>query len=343
MRRYTDALIREMEAYADVAKGRVFDTLFFGGGTPSLLPTDSVARILDAAHRLFRLDAGAEITLEANPATADKGKLAAFRGLGINRLSIGVQSLSDNELALLGRLHDSRAAIRFFEDARSAGFDNVNVDLMYGIPEQTLQSAKETLTRVIALRPEHISAYSLILEEGTPLYQKREVLSFPDEDEEAEMDRGIRELLASHGYLHYEISNYAQSGYESRHNLHYWHSDAYLGFGVTAYSFFDGVRYGNGNDYLAYLSEPTQVVCTKEVLNQESLAYEFIMLRFRLLEGISLSEYKTRFGVDLKEKYGDTITRYIALGLMVEKNGRISLTESGFRVSNAILLDFMPS
>ena len=343
MRRYTDALIREMEAYADAAKGTAFDTLFFGGGTPSLLPTDSIARIMDAAYRLFSLEERAEITLEANPATADRAKLSAFRSLGINRLSIGVQSLSDLELAHLGRLHDARAAIRFFEDARHVGFDNVNVDLMYGIPDQTIKSAEETLLRVLTLRPEHISAYSLMLEEGTPLYRKKDTLSFPDEEAENEMDLCIREQLAAHGYLHYEISNYAQSGRESRHNLHYWHSDAYLGFGVSAYSFFGGIRYGNGDDYFAYLSEPTKAICAQEVLNQESLAYEFIMLRLRLSEGILLSEYKMRFGVDLKEKYSDTIARYVALGLMVEKDGRIALTENGFRVSNAILLDFMPS
>ena len=341
MRRYTDALIREMEAYADAARGMTFDTLFFGGGTPSLLPADAVSRILGAAVRLFSIEKDAEITLEANPATADKAKLAALRSLGINRLSMGVQSLDDRELTLLGRLHNAREALTFFSDAREAGFDNINVDLMYGIPEQTVASAEKTLRTVLSLSPEHISAYSLMLEEGTPLYDKRSVLSFPDEEGENAIDGHIRAILGEHGYLHYEISNDAKEGYASRHNLHYWRSDSYLGFGVAAYSFFGGARYGNGTDFAAYIADPESITGAREVLTQEDLAYEFIMLRFRLAEGLSLSEYKSRFGKDFKETFSEPVTRFTAMGLMAEKEDRIFLTEQGFRVSNSILLEFM--
>ena len=339
---YIRALLLEMEQYAKAAEGLCFDTVFFGGGTPSLLPIEGVKTLLDAVRRLFCLESEAEITLEANPATADDEKLLALRQAGINRLSVGVQSLNDKELSVLGRLHDAEGALNFLYSARRAGFDNINVDLMYGIPYQTKQSAQETLGRVLAFSPEHISAYSLMLEEGTPLHQKKDVLPFPSEEDEDAIDRALKESLAEHGYLHYEISNYAKAGRESRHNLHYWHSDPYLGFGVSAYSFFLGARYGNCADLSRYLSNPVAAKGEYEVLNEEALAYEWIMLRFRLKEGLSLSEYRARFGVDLKEKYALPIKRFVSAGLMQIEEDRISLTESGFRLSNSILLEFMP-
>lgn len=341
MRAYTDALIKEMEHYAVRARDTVFDTLFFGGGTPSLLPTDAVARILDSARALFQIDKDAEITLEANPATADKAKLFSLRRMGINRLSVGVQSLSDTELRYLGRVHTATDAISFLKDARGAGFENLNVDLMYGIPAQTVESAKETLYGVLDLAPAHISAYSLILEEGTPLYRERDMLPLPSEETEDAIDKAVREMLGAHGYLHYEISNYAKPRMESRHNLHYWRSEPYLGFGASAYSFFDGARYGNVADLRAYLSDPLKGPVEREVLNEGDLAYEWIMLRLRLREGLSLSEYRTRFGVDLKRTYHAEIEKFKEKALMEEREDRLFLTEDGFRLSNSILIAFM--
>lgn len=342
MRAYTDALMREMDAYADAAKDTVFDTVFFGGGTPSLLPTDDVARLLDHAARLFCIAGDAEITLEANPATADAAKLVSLRTLGINRLSVGVQSLSDGELSLLGRLHTGKEALSFLADAREAGFDNLNVDLMYGIPAQTEASARQTLRELLLLAPEHISAYSLMLEEGTPLYRQRDELPLPTEEEEAAIDEAVYDLLTEHGYHRYEISNYARAGRECRHNLHYWHSDAYLGFGVAAYSYFDGVRYGNGTDLSAYLADPAGVIAERDTVNEAALSYEWIMLRLRLAEGISLSEYEARFGVNLKKRYSAEIREFVSLGFMKEEGGRLCLTASGRRVSNQILVALMP-
>ena len=341
MHAYTDALIREMSHYAKRAENTLFDTVFFGGGTPSLLPVSDVVRLLEAARTLFCVARDAELTLEANPATADEKKLSLLREAGINRLSVGVQSFSDRELTYLGRLHNAKGAASFLESARRSGFENINVDLMYGIPAQTLESAAQTLHTVLDFSPEHISAYSLMLEEGTPLYEKRGSLPIPSEDMEDAIDALVSSTLKKHGYRHYEISNYAKDGRESKHNLHYWHSEPYLGFGVSAYSFFDRERYGNHTDLCAYMQDPAKAVCEREVLKDEDLAYEWIMLRLRLQEGISLSEYRARFGVDLKKRYSGLIQDLISKGLMEENTDRLFLTERGFRLSNSILVAFM--
>lgn len=343
MRAYADALIREMKHYAKKTGDTVFDTVFFGGGTPSLLPIDAVEKILFHAKSLFSIEEDAEVTMEANPATADEKKLSMLRKMGINRLSVGVQSLSDTELRLLGRLHTASDALSFLRSARRVGFDNINVDLMYGIPAQTVASARGTLEGVLDFTPTHISAYSLMLEEGTPLYEKREALPIPSEEEEDAIDLLVRDTLAEHGYLHYEISNFAKQGRESRHNLHYWHSDPYLGFGVAAYSFFDGARYANTDDLALYLSDPCAPPKESVLVTERELAYEWIMLRLRLKEGLSLSEYRARFGVDLKKEYANAIEDFTAHRLMVEVGDRISLTEKGFRLSNSILIAFMPN
>jgi oxygen-independent coproporphyrinogen-3 oxidase len=306
------------------------------------LPTAYVDDIIRAAKNLFRVEEDAEITLEANPATADAEKLLALRRAGVNRLSVGVQSLSDTELSALGRRHSAKDALSFLESARRAGFTNINVDLMLGIPHQTEMTLRDTLSHILAFSPEHISAYSLMLEEGTPLYEKRVSLPLPDEETEEALNDTVGEILAGAGYEHYEISNYARAGYSCRHNLHYWHSDPYLGFGVAAYSFFGGERYGNHADLGKYLSAPATARADTEAVTQNSLAYEWIMLRLRLKEGLCLSEYKARFGVELKEKHGSEIAQFSSLGLMREVGGRLALTERGFRVSNSILVAFMP-
>ena len=326
---------------AIAAENTFFDTVFFGGGTPSLLPEGDVMRLLDAAKTLFHVSPDAEVTLEANPATADEKKLSALLRAGVNRLSVGVQTLSDEELRYLGRAHSASDAVAFLKSARHVGFENINVDLMYGIPAQTLQSAERTLSEVLSLSPDHISAYSLMLEEGTPLYQNRAKIPLPSEDEEAEIDILVSKTLGANGYLHYEISNYAKEGRESRHNLHYWHSDSYLGFGVSAYSYFDGVRYGNHSNLSSYTEDPLSAVVDRDPLSEKERAYEWIMLRLRLKEGLSLAEYRAHFGVDLKKRYFSQINAFIAQGLMEEKDGRISLTERGFRLSNSILVAFL--
>ena len=339
--RYVAALLTEMEGRAEKARETVFDTLFFGGGTPTLLSEGQLFRILDAAHRLFSIEAEAEVTAEANPATADAEKLKAMRKMGINRLSIGVQSFSDSELLTLGRVHTASEAVSFYGQAEKAGFDNINLDLMYGIPFQTAESWQKTLAEALRLAPVHLSAYSLILEEGTPLSQQKKHLSFPSEEEEEAAHQYLVATLRENGYDHYEVSNYAREGRASRHNLHYWHSDPYLGFGVSAYSFFEGERFGNGRDFSSYLSCPLGQTADREVLTRETLSYEWLMLRFRLAEGIHLDAYRAAFGVSLEEQYAPLIEKYTAMGLMRRTPTHLALTERGMRLSNAILVDFL--
>ncbi len=341
MHAYTDALLAEISYRASEARGYTVDTVFFGGGTPTLLPLSDMRRITEKIHACFSVEGGAEITAEANPATADEEKLRALRALGINRLSIGVQSLDDGELASLGRVHNAQDAIRLFRAARTAGFDNLNIDLMYGIPNQTEQSLQKTLDGVLSLSPEHISAYSLIVEEGTPFYEKRDTLPLPDEDTESRLHDLLSARLRESGYAHYEISNYAKEGYACRHNLHYWRAEPYLGFGAAAYSCFDGARYGNTGDITAYIKAPTQAVAEKEVLKPSDRAYEYIMLAFRLSEGLDLDVYKARFGVIVEEKYAHLIERFSRMGLMERRNNRLCLTEKGMRFSNTVLVAFM--
>ena len=341
MRAYTEALIKEIEASASKARNYTVDTVFFGGGTPTLLPLSNVEAILRTVRRCFCVQPDAEITLEANPASADKEKLAGLRALGFNRISVGVQSFSDKELRALGRAHTAAEADAFLRDVREVGFQNVNIDLMYGIPYQTEESFQTTLLAALSHSPEHISAYSLIVEEGTPFFEQRDTLPLPSEDTEALLHNELCKTLGEAGYRHYEISNFAKEGYASRHNLRYWRCEEYLGFGAAAYSFFGGERYGNVRDVCQYMKAPTEAVFERDVLNEQALAYEYIMLHLRTSDGLSFSAYEKRFGVRLKERYGDEISRFRALGWLTDGEDALALTEEGMRFSNTILVAFM--
>ena len=335
--RYTDALITQIQSYKREPKINV-GTVFFGGGTPSLLPVRLMKKIVSAIKESFLILPGAELTLESNPGTLTPESLLAYREMGFNRISIGVQSIHENELKILGRIHsgeDATAAIRL---ARSAGFININADLMYGIPEQTVSSFEKTLDRVIAAEPTHISCYGLMLEEGTPLYAKRDSLVFPTEDEECLMYELAAEKLSLSGFEHYEISNYAKSGFYCFHNLVYWHMDEYIGLGLAAHSFFGEKRYSSTESFSEYLQDP----CVKYVLDEDpEPAFEYAMLRLRLKEGISLAEYESLFGVPFGEGREDKIESYKRLGYLTLSDGRLSLTERGFYVSNTILSELL--
>ncbi len=341
MHAYTDALLLEMSANVSRVSQKRVESVFFGGGTPTLLPLAELERILNFIRERFFLAPDAEITLEANPASIDAKGLAALRQMGFNRISVGVQSMVERELSLLGRVHSASDACAFLRDAREAGFQNVNVDVMYGIPSQSVSSFLETVDAVLRLSPEHISAYSLILEEGTPFFEHRRELPFPSEDEEEEMYCMLCERLRVAGYEHYEISNFAKAGYECRHNLLYWHSEEYLGFGVAAYSFLDSTRYGNHRDRLAYVASPLDAVADKEILSILDRAYEYIMLRLRLSEGILFSEYERLFGIKIDVRYRSLVTQFVQMGWMKEAEGRIFLTEAGMRFSNTVLVAFL--
>ncbi len=335
---YVKALIGEIESYKRKEVICV-DTVFFGGGTPSLLSTDSLEKIFSAIRSTFAIAHESEITLEANPGTLTEEKLCAYRAQGVNRLSMGLQSIHENELKKLGRIHSYSDFLTGYALARKVGFNNISVDLMYGIPDQTLDSFRETLDMIIALTPEHISAYGLIVEEGTPFFDNCNRLNLPDEDAECDMYALACDRLRSAGYSHYEISNYARAGRESQHNLHYWHSDEYIGVGVSAHSYFENRRFSSSRDFSEYLKDFKSVSSVEPAADEG--AFECAMLALRLSEGLSLADYESRFSHSFTDGREADIRRYIDLGYMTLRDGRLALTERGFYVSNAILSDLL--
>ena len=336
--RYVDRLCLEISSYA--GRGISVDSIFFGGGTPSLLTPDQFRKICDVIGKSFEIIPGCEFTVEANPKTLDREKLEAFCSCGVNRLSIGLQSIHENELKKLGRIHNFEDFLDSYELARECGIDNINIDLMYGIPEQTVESFAKTLDTVTALSPEHLSVYGLILEEGTPFFEMKDSLPIPREDEECDMYYLAAHRLSALGYSHYEISNYASPGHECRNNLKYWRSQEYLGFGLAAYSYFDGHRFGNTEDMSLYMSEGDSR-SYDEALDSEGEAYEYVMLRLRLREGFSLSDYKKRFGKDFLLGREELIKKLSAAGYLSISEDRLALTERGFYISNALLTELI--
>ncbi|MBQ2735469.1 MAG: radical SAM family heme chaperone HemW [Clostridia bacterium] len=338
--RYVKALCRDLEARAGDCRGYEVDTVYFGGGTPSLLPPDLLLRVLETLVRCYHVASGAEITLECNPATANMQAFADLRQGGFNRLSIGLQSTHENELRALGRIHSFADFERTFADARRAGFANISADLMSGIPLQTVKSYLQSIERLVTLGPEHISAYGLSVEEGTPFFKMQERLALPDEEAARDMYfRGI-ELLQKHGYGQYEISNFARCGYESRHNLKYWNCDEYLGFGVAAYSDFDGDRFGNSHDLSAYI-EGESIECERETPSPSTRMNEYVMLRMRLCEGVFASAFEARFGGSFAKTFGMRLARYEKQGLIRFRGEDAAFTPEGFYLSNAILSELL--
>ncbi len=337
--RYVERLCRELSDRAALVSHLTFDTVYFGGGTPTLLSPDLLGRVLDAARGHLRILSDAEVTVECNPATADAAKLSALRESGFNRLSIGLQSAVDGELRALGRAHNAKAAIETVKAARQAGFDNVSLDVMLGIPHQTRDSLARTMDTVLSLAPEHVSAYSLILEEDTPFYNARDTLPLPDEDETVALTEQAFSTLAEAGYGRYEISNFAKAGFESRHNLHYWRMDDYLGVGVAAHSLIGRERLQNRPDLAAYLGGE-DVTEREELLADEVARDEYVMLGLRLVEGIDKREFSDRFGADFDALY-PSVARYADMGLMTDTPERAAFTDRGLAVSNALLSEML--
>ena len=326
-------------------------TIFFGGGTPSILKAGWIADILDAIHRNFKVRKDAEITIECNPGTLTFEKLSIYKSAGINRISVGLQSASDAELRELGRIHTYEDFLRSYDLIRKKGFSNVNIDLMAALPGQTLKSYEQTLRRVLTLKPEHISAYSLIIEEGTPFYEKYEAdellrekgekpQMLPSEETERLMYERTKKLLLAHGYERYEISNYARRGYACRHNIGYWRRENYLGFGLGSASLLENERFHNttdltdylGGDYLAY---------EQEKLDKKSQMEEFMFLGLRMTEGISTECFRQTFGLTVELVYGPVLEQQIADQLLRKEDGRIFLTERGLDVSNYVMAQFL--
>lgn len=338
--RYVEALRREIEA-ADADHYEVV-SIFLGGGTPSLLETEDITSIMRAVRDKFHICADAEITIEANPGTADWQKLRTYRELGINRLSLGLQSTDEEELRCLGRIHTYEEFLESYRQAREAGFSNINVDLMFAIPGQTAEGWRQHLHQVAKLRPEHISAYSLIIEEGTPFAEKE--LDLPDEDTEYQMYEDTADILKEYGYHQYEISNYAKDGYECRHNVGYWKRTEYLGLGLGAASLYRGLRFFNTRDMEEYLTDsadPQKIRKEAAVLSVKEQMEESAFLGLRMTEGISETDFRKNFGSDLMEIYGDVLQKYERTGFLEHAGTRWRFTRKGIHVSNHILAEFL--
>lgn len=338
---YVQALLKEIRA-AEEGQGRSVSSIFIGGGTPSLLKEDLLGSVLNEIYKKFNLEPEAEISIEVNPGTVSLKKLEAYRRMGINRLSIGLQSTDDRELKTLGRLHNYAQFLETYQAAGNAGFDNINIDLMSALPDQTYEGWVTNLRRTAELLPAHISAYSLIIEEGTP-FALRE-LNLPDEETEYRMYEDTAAILKEYGYEQYEISNYAKKGKRCRHNVGYWTRCDYLGFGLGAASLWGNKRFSNTADMEEYLNNsafPERIRLMEPVLSREDEMAEFMFLGLRMTEGVSEAAFRQEFGVEMREIYGEVLKKYTDMELLEEKDGRIFLTRKGIHVSNSVMSDFL--
>ncbi|MGN0506584.1 MAG: radical SAM family heme chaperone HemW [Lachnospiraceae bacterium] len=376
--RYVEALCKEIRGYAGLAKDYLAETVYFGGGTPSVLDIEQTEKILTTIKEIFFVkgmqkapekkglfgllgskrrdteetvtEETAEMTIEVNPGTVTKEKLAAYRTMGFNRLSIGIQSAQEKELKLLGRIHTFEEAKQCVAWAREAGFTNVSVDVISALPGQTVEEYASTLEQILKLQPEHISSYSLMIEEGTPFYERYgeggpERDALPEEEVDRAMYMLTKEKLAAAGYERYEISNYAKPGFESRHNSSYWTGTEYLGFGLGASSLFTNARYHNETnltDYIAEVERGEDVRKDIERLVEAEAMEEFMILGLRRMQGISREEFLRRFGKPLETVYGSAIRKLKDAGLLNVEGDTVALTERGIDVSNQVFVEFVP-
>lgn len=340
---YVDAVCREIRAQAAFFGSRRVKTVFFGGGTPTLLSGEQVERILNALDSSFHIEETAEISMEGNPGTLSAENLRAYRRAGVNRLSIGVQSMDDGLLAAIGRIHTRAQAQEAVRLVREAGFDNINLDLMLGLPGQTRAQWADTLDRALALEPEHLSCYSLILEEGTPLeaaVAAGRSKPLPDEKAMDEMDAITAQRLAEAGYVRYEVSNYAKPGYECRHNVVYWECLPYLGVGCAAHGEMDGVRIEHTENVEEYIRTCENLVCLnrKEGNNtREDRMFERTMMGLRMVRGMDAQRFAQDFGAQPEAIWKETIPQMTRAGLMERQKERLTLTPRGMDVMNGVL------
>jgi len=349
---YTRALIAEMRKRAGEVpfKGNHIATIFFGGGTPSLFQPASIAKLLDAAANTFGIEPDAEITLEANPGTVDESKLRGFRAAGINRLSFGAQSFNDTTLKFLGRIHNAEQTREAARMAHRAGFERLNLDIIFAVPGQTRVDVMRDIGEAAALEPDHISAYNLTFEEGTVFFSemRRGKIGPLESDEQAEMYAAVREELPRRGYAMYEISNYARRGRECRHNLTYWHNDTWLGLGAGAHSFARegaaGRRWWNERMPARYIESATQAGIAEagsESVEPRMAMGEFVFLNLRLREGFALTEFKARFGVAFEEAFGARTARLFEGGLLEHRGDNIRLTDRGLELADSVFAEFV--
>ena len=377
-RKYVEMLLKEIKQEGTFYQDYRVNTVFFGGGTPTALKTDWLIEILKAVRESFcfcNADGGgsgfreAEITIECNPGTVEFEDLCELRKAGFNRLSIGLQSADNGELALLGRIHTWETFFKTYENARKAGFDNINIDLMSALPGQTLLSYQQTLEKVLTLEPEHISAYSLIIEEGTPFYEiygeenidaeNPPVNQLPDEETERAMYDLTEKLLMEKGYFRYEISNYAKKGKECRHNIVYWQRGNYLGLGLGSASLVDNVRFHKEDElefYLKYMGRLKEEETGYEfqqqkylsgayqeqnVLSEKEQMEEFMFLGLRMMDGVKKADFRQQFQKDMDVLYGKVLQRLEKQGMIKQTQDTVMLTARGIDVSNVVLAEFL--
>lgn len=360
MRRYVESLCREIDNWGDTLPDnqKHVETVFIGGGTPSVLPAEYIDKILCKLSKAFKIESDAEITTEANPGTVDEDKMRIYKSCGINRISFGLQSTNDEELKTLGRIHSLNDFEKSYECARKVGLHNINVDIMSALPGQTLGSYVKTLRRVCDFKPEHISAYSLIVEENTPFYNMD--LNLPDEDCEREMYHETARILAQSGYERYEISNYSKPGSECRHNIGYWTGEDYLGLGLGASSYLGGIRFRNIDSLDEYLNRFSVRDNQGEIIDArliEKMGYkdvepntledkmkEFMFLGLRMTCGVSANEFYSRFKAEIQDAFGAEIDKNIKEGLLIRQGtsgDRIALTQRGLDLANVVMADFV--
>lgn len=377
---YVEALLREIAYYGPRCQEYLVTTVYIGGGTPSWLTEQSMDKIMAAVHRSFALASDAEISIECNPGTVTDHKFSVYRRAGINRISIGLQSANDAELKLLGRIHTYEQFLKTYELARKNGFTNINIDIMNSLPGQTAEIFGNTLQQVLRLKPEHISAYSLIIEKGTPFYDLYKfdavkqragmpTIALPTEDEVYRMTKLTECVLKEAGYVHYEVSNFSKAGYECRHNIGYWERENYLGLGLGSASLMENIRYTNISSLYDYIEqtcniregiwenvieEPgmqprteqlpaTNLHTLAEYINRKAQIEEFMFLGLRMIEGVSRDRFAESFGTQIEAVYQDVMSHLQEEGLLLKRAGRIFLTEKGQDVSNYVLSQFLLS
>ncbi|OON87922.1 hypothetical protein BXO88_01725 [Oribacterium sp. C9] len=349
---YVEKLCREIELGASLGEDREISTIFIGGGTPTILDPKHIAVIMASIMKNYVVRDDAEITIECNPASTIRYKFTAYKEAGVNRLSIGLQSANDQELRALGRIHIYEDFLKCYQNARMVGFKNINIDLMNDIPGQTEKSWSDTLKHVLMLKPEHVSIYNLIVEEGTPFMKMYEDgrLQLPDEETASKIDGITRSLTAKYGYERYEVSNFAKPGFECRHNYGYWSNVPYLGFGLGAASYFSGERWNVTRDFRDYMelefgdemrSGYPRLHTDRQILSRNEQMEEFMFLGMRRIEGVSETEFKLRFQVDIMSVFGDQMEKFLRQGLVIHEGYRYCFSERGMDVSNVILSQFL--
>ena len=342
---YVEALIAQIKDFRPAAKNKLVDTIYFGGGTPSLLSGEEILRILKTVRSVFRVSDDAEITMEANPGTVDPEKLSAYHTAGVNRLSIGLQSADPRELKRLGRIHTREEFENSFLLARLEGFQNINVDIMYAIPNQTEQTLSATLDYVISLDPDHISFYGLKIEPETPFGRDENIeASLPVEDTQADMYLNSAQKLEEAGFLQYEISNFSKPGFECRHNVKNWKCQDYIGFGPAAHSLFEGTRFSYKKEIRSFIADPLQrgnLIDIFEEQTEEDIAKQFVMLGFRLRLGIDVEEYAERFKDDFEARYLEKMTPFIEKQYILPTKTGYRLSRQGLLISNYILSELI--